>query len=134
MTSMTEREHETHYSVGVDGERFTCARVTGLGPQGDGGLPGQELTVTLDGCVLTDAPRAEAWLLDRERTGPRDVTVDETEADGRTVRTTWELTEAAPLHLHGHSATASNHETRVTRVTLKATMITPVLNDPGETT
>ncbi|WP_424216306.1 hypothetical protein ACN20G_29650 (plasmid) [Streptomyces sp. BI20] len=102
MTSTNQRDHETRYSVGVDGERFTCARAIGLGPQGDGGLPG------------------------RARTGPRDVTADETDADGRA---TWEPTEAAPIGLDGDGITASNRETRVTRVMLQATVITPILNE-----
>ncbi|MER5809564.1 hypothetical protein ABT143_15440 [Streptomyces sp. NPDC002033] len=125
--------HPAQFGITVDGERFTCEEVQGLGPQGDGGLPGQELTVTLTGCVLTDTPRAAAWALGEERGRPRRVTLDEPDATGRAVVTTWELADAVPAGLHGASTTASNHETRIQRLTLHAAKITPVLRDEERT-
>ncbi|MEU9414562.1 hypothetical protein [Streptomyces sp. NPDC048272] len=122
-------QHTTEFRVTVDGERFTCEDAQGLGPQGDGGLPGQELTVTLTGCVLTDTPKALAWALGRDATGPRSVRIDATTADGREVVTAWDLTDAAPTRIDDSSGTASNHETRIQRLTLHAAKITPVLRD-----
>ncbi|MDJ0384783.1 hypothetical protein [Streptomyces sp. G-G2] len=116
----------TEFRVTVEGERFTCEDVQGLGPQGDGGFPGEVLTVTLTGCVLTDTPKALSWALAEDPRGPRSVSIEETDAVRREVITTWELTDAAPNQVRGASTTASNHETRIQRITLNAAKITPV--------
>lgn len=128
MTDTTNRS--VQFRATVDGERFTCEEVQGLGPQGDLGLPGQELTVTLTGCLLTDTPKAAEWALAETPGRPATVTIDETDATGREVITSWELTDAVPGGLHGASTTASNHETRIQRLTLHATKITPLLREP----
>ncbi|MFG2617031.1 hypothetical protein ACGFXC_05355 [Streptomyces sp. NPDC048507] len=126
-------QHPAPFGITVDAERFTCEEVQGLGPQGDGGLPGQELTLTFTGCVLTDTPRAAAWALGEDPVRPRSVTLDEPDATGRAVVTTWELTDAVPAGLQGASTTASNHETRIQRLTVHAAKITPVLRDEERT-
>ncbi|GGZ92101.1 hypothetical protein [Streptomyces subrutilus] len=146
-TQPTQTTQPSQFRVTVAGERFTCDDAQGLGPQGDGGLPGQELTVTLTGCVLTDVPAALSWALAETvepvhpgiddaaegegEDGPQSasVRIDETDAAGRQVITAWELTGAAPAQVQGASTTASNHETRIQRLTLTAVKITPILRD-----
>ncbi|MFJ6793190.1 hypothetical protein [Streptomyces sp. NPDC091268] len=116
------------YNVTVRGERFTCAEVSGLGPQGDLGLPGQELTLTLEDCVLTDVPGAHEWALSAEGPAePCDVKIEEMAAGSATPVTTWYLHDARPDGIAEHSTTASNHETRIARLTVHATKITPDL-------
>lgn len=125
------------YYVTVHGERFTCAEVTGLGPQGDLGLPGQELTLTLDDCVLTDVPRAHAWALSTQApAAPADdaavadhVKIEEMTAGETTPRTTWYLHDVRADAVAEPSTTASNHETRITRLTVHAAKISPTLPD-----
>ncbi|MFD7260463.1 hypothetical protein [Streptomyces sp. NPDC059874] len=115
------------YSVTVSGERFTCAQISGLGPQGGLGLPGQELTLTLDDCVLTDVPGAQEWALSAEGLAEScDVTIEEMVPDSPTPVTTWHLHDAKPDGIADHSTTASNHETRIGRLTVHAAKISPV--------
>lgn len=114
------------YYVTVRGERFTCGEVVGLGPQGDLGLPGQELSLTLDDCVLTDVPRAREWALSAEgRAEPCHVKIEEVRSGSAVPYTTWYLTDARPDGITDHSTTAANHETRIGRLTMHAAKISP---------
>ncbi|MFI5864053.1 hypothetical protein [Streptomyces sp. NPDC051546] len=114
------------YYVTVRGERFTCGEVTGLGPQGDLGLPGQVLTLTLDDCVLTDVPAAREWALPSEASAePFNVKIEEMRAGSATPHTTWYLTDARPDSITDHSTTATSHETRIGRLTVHAAKISP---------
>ncbi|AWZ06046.1 MULTISPECIES: hypothetical protein [unclassified Streptomyces] len=114
------------YYVTVRGERFTCGGVTGLGPQGDLGLPGQVLTVTLDDCVLTDAPGARDWALSAEAPAePCHIKIEEVRPGAVAPLTTWYLTDARPDTVTDHSTTATSHETRIGRLTLHAAKISP---------
>ncbi|MFD3540814.1 hypothetical protein ACFWUQ_15120 [Streptomyces sp. NPDC058662] len=127
---MTDSDVKTRssYYVTVRGERFTCGEITGLGPQGDLGLPGQELTLTLDDCVLTDVPNAEEWALSAEGSRmPRHVRIEEVGAGESTPLTTWYLHDARPESVADCSATASNHETRIGRLVVHAAKIAPTL-------
>ncbi|MET9319475.1 hypothetical protein ABZX75_04655 [Streptomyces sp. NPDC003038] len=124
----TEKTAASSYSVTVRGERFTCREVNGLGAQGDGGLPGQVLTITLADCVLTDVPGAREWALSAGGSPvAQDVTIDETAADGEAPRAVWHLTGARPGDIAEPSTTASNHETRIQLLTVYAEKITPDL-------
>ncbi|WP_411103060.1 hypothetical protein [Streptomyces sp. cmx-4-9] len=127
---MTESVANTSstYHVTVRGERFTCGEITGLGPQGDLGLPGQELTLTLDDCVLTDVPGAQEWALSADGvSAPEHVTIEETAAGESVPRTTWYLHDVRADAAANPSTTASNHETRIGRLTVHAAKITPSL-------
>lgn len=127
---MTDSETKTtsEYHVTVHGERFTCREVSGLGPQGDGGLPGQVLTVTLTDCVLTDTPKAEEWALSAEDAPVvRHVKIEETAGSAAEPLATWYLSDARPGEIGDHSTTASNHETRIGRLTVYAEKIAPDL-------
>ncbi|MER5762551.1 hypothetical protein [Streptomyces sp. NPDC002082] len=116
------------YYVTVRGERFTCGDVTGLGPQGDLGLPGQVLTLTLDECVLTDVPGAREWALSTEAPAePCNVKIEEIRAGSTAPPTTWYLTDARPDSVTDHSTTATSHETRIGRLTLHAAKISPAM-------
>ncbi|MFJ9342154.1 hypothetical protein ACIRP0_23055 [Streptomyces sp. NPDC101733] len=117
------------YYVTIRGERFTCGEITGLGPQGDLGLPGQELTLTLDDCVLTDVPKAEEWALSAEGPSiPENLKIEEVVPGEATPRTTWYLHDVRPDGMTDHSTTASNHETRIGSLTVHATKISPSLD------
>ncbi|MFC9293970.1 hypothetical protein ACFTWH_03470 [Streptomyces sp. NPDC057011] len=125
MTDSVAKAASSYY-VTVRGERFTCTEISGLGPQGDLGLPGQELTLTLDDCVLTDVPGAQEWALAEQGPAePCDVTIEEMAAGSQTPLTRWYLHDARPDDVADHSTTASNHETRIGRLTVHATKITP---------
>ncbi|MFD9412080.1 hypothetical protein ACFWBN_34450 [Streptomyces sp. NPDC059989] len=125
MTDSVAKASSSYY-VTVRGERFTCGEISGLGPQGDLGLPGQELTLTLDDCVLTDVPGAQEWALAEEGSAePCDVTIEETVPGAPTPLTMWHLEGARPDDIADRSTTASNHETRIGRLTVHATKITP---------
>lgn len=114
------------YYVTVRGERFTCGEVTGLGPQGDLGLPGQVLTITLDDCILTDAPGAREWALSTEDSAePCNVKIEEIRAESAAPPTTWYLVDARPDSITDDSATATSHETRIGRLTMHAAKISP---------
>ncbi len=114
------------YYVTVRGERFTCGEVTGLGPQGDLGLPGQELPLTLGDCVLTDVPGAAEWALSADAPGePCDVKIEEMRSGSAAPVTTWYLSDARPDGVTDHSTTATSHETRIGRLTLHAAKISP---------
>ncbi|CAM5293546.1 hypothetical protein SAVIM338S_00337 [Streptomyces avidinii] len=114
------------YYVTVRGERFTCGTVVGLGPQGDLGLPGQELAVTLDDCVLTDVPGAEEWALSAQGEAERcHVKIEEMRSGSAAPYTTWYLSDARPDGITDPSTTAANHETRIARLTLHAAKISP---------
>ncbi|MEU9802344.1 hypothetical protein [Streptomyces sp. NPDC051000] len=128
--------HPPRFRVTVEGERFTCEEAQGLGPRENDGDPGRDLTVTLTGCVLADAPHALSWALAEEADAPRPVslTIDETDAAGRRVLTTWELTDAAPAQLQGTETRAADHENRIARLTLNATRITEVPGAAGSGT
>lgn len=124
--------HTSHtsssYYVTVHGERFTCSEVTGLGPQGDLGLPGQELTLTLDDCVLTDVPAAQEWALSADAAAETcHVKIEETREGTVGPVTTWYLTDARPDSITDFSTTATSHETRIERLTLHAAKISPDL-------
>ncbi|MER6516226.1 hypothetical protein ABT246_05060 [Streptomyces sp. NPDC001553] len=125
--------HSPRFRVTVEGERFTCEEAQGLGSRGDGEAFGPDLTVTLTGCVLADAPDALSWALAEEADGPRPVrvTIDETDAGGREVLTTWQLTDAAPAQLQGAETRAADHEGRIRRLTLNATRITELPRTAG---
>ncbi|MCY0954447.1 hypothetical protein [Streptomyces sp. H27-S2] len=131
---MTDSETKTTsgYHVTVHGERFTCREVSGLGPQGDGDLPGQVLTVTLTDCVLTDTPRAQEWALSADASPVvRHVKIEETAGDtageAAAPLATWYLSDARPGAIGDYSTTASNHETRIDRLTVHAEKIAPDL-------
>ncbi|MFE4632856.1 hypothetical protein ACFRJ1_05680 [Streptomyces sp. NPDC056773] len=114
------------YYVTVRGERFTCGEVTGLGPQGDLGLPGQVLTIILDDCVLTDVPGAQEWALSTEDPAePCNVKIEEIRAGSAAPPTSWYLTDARPDSTTDHSSTATSHETRIGRLTMHAAKISP---------
>ncbi|MEU9254906.1 hypothetical protein AB0D66_24030 [Streptomyces sp. NPDC048270] len=114
------------YYVTVRGERFTCGEVTGLGPQGDLGLPGQELTLTLGDCVLTDVPGAADWALSAETAAePCHVKIEEMRPDSAAPVTTWYLSDARPDVITDQSTTATSHETRIGRLTVHAAKISP---------
>ncbi|MER5776729.1 hypothetical protein ABT144_20985 [Streptomyces sp. NPDC002039] len=125
--------HPPRFRVTVEGERFTCAEAQGLGSRGDGDAPGPDLTVTLTDCVLVDAPDALSWALAEEADGPRPVrvTIDETDAAGREVLATWQLTDAAPAQLQGTRTRAADHEGRIRRLTLNAARITELPRTAG---
>ncbi|MCY0957370.1 hypothetical protein [Streptomyces sp. H27-H5] len=126
--------HPPRFRVTVEGERFTCEEAQGLDPRDGRGVPdGRDLTVTLTGCVLTDAPDALSWALAEEADGPRpvSVTIDETDATGREVLTTWQLTDAAPAQLQGAETREADHEGRIRRLTLDAARITAVPHAAG---
>lgn len=119
---------QSSFYVTVRGERFTCDEVTGLGPQGDLGLPGQELTLTLAGCVLTDVPGAREWALSAEaRAEPSHVKIEEMRPGSEAPLTTWYLSDARPDGITDHSTTATSHETRIGRLTVHAAKISPDL-------
>ncbi|MGW1771151.1 hypothetical protein [Streptomyces sp. NPDC002104] len=115
------------YYVTVRGERFTCGEVTGLGPQGDLGLPGQVLTLTLDECVITDAPGARDWALSSTEAPaePCNVKIEEIREGSEAPLTTWYLTDARPDSITDHSTTATSHETRIGRLVMHAAKISP---------
>ncbi|OEJ30868.1 hypothetical protein [Streptomyces subrutilus] len=114
------------YYVTVRGERFTCGEVTGLGPQGDLGLPGQELTLTFDDCVLTDVPGAADWALSAEASAePCHVKIEEMRSGSADPVTTWYLSDARPDGITDPSTTATSHETRIGRLTVHASKISP---------
>lgn len=131
---MTDSETKTTngFHVTVHGERFTCREISGLGPQGDGGLPGQVLTVTLTDCVLTDTPKAQEWALSADASPVvRHVKIEETAGDAGADQAgplaTWYLSDARPGAIGDYSTTASNHETRIDRLTVYAEKIAPDL-------
>lgn len=116
----------TSYFVTVRGERFTCGGVTGLGPQGDLGLPGQELVVVLDDCVLTDVPGAQGWALSADGPAePSHVKIEEMRPGPEAPLTVWYLSDARPDGITDHSTTATSHETRIGQLTLRAAKISP---------
>ncbi|MFJ7272009.1 hypothetical protein ACIQV3_36145 [Streptomyces sp. NPDC099050] len=116
------------YHVTVRGERFTCGGVTGLGPQGDLGLPGQELTVVLDDCVLTDVPGAREWALSVDAPAePSHIKIEEFRPGLEVPITTWYLSDARPDAVTDDSTTATSRETRIGRLTMHAAKISPDL-------
>ncbi|MFD9359588.1 hypothetical protein [Streptomyces sp. NPDC060031] len=126
MTESVANASSRSYYVTVRGERFTCGEVTGLGPQGDLGLPGQELTLTLDDCVLTDVPRAQEWALSAQGAAePSHVKIEEMTPGSAAPLTTWYLHDARPDAVADQSTTAANHETRIGRLTVHAAKISP---------
>ncbi|MET9857324.1 hypothetical protein ABZY57_30895 [Streptomyces sp. NPDC006450] len=120
---------ESSYYVTVRGERFTCGAVTGLGPQGDLGLPGQELMIVLEDCVLTDVPGAQDWALSAHASAETShVKIEEVRPGSAAAPlTTWYLSDARPDEITDHSTTATSHETRIGRLTLHAAKISPDL-------